>query len=157
MLLAPILLLLLSGCGVYTLNPRGKSSYKTIAVEPFENKTPEFGITDQLTTIIIDAFIADGSMKVVSASNADVILTGTLLDYKREANVFTGTDQVQSYKVLMSFEIALEKGSDQSVIWKENIDEQGLYNANTETEQDGQKRAGDLLVQAILNKTTKSW
>ncbi len=156
-ILLSVIALLLSGCGVYTLNPRGASSYKTIAIEPLDNKTAEFGVTDQLTSIIIDAFIADGSMKVVSAANADVILTGTLLDYKRDFNVFNQSDQVQSYKVTLSFEIELKKGSDQSTIWKENITEQGLYAANTETEQDGQKKAGDLLVQAILNKTTKSW
>jgi hypothetical protein len=150
-------MLFLTGCGVYTLNERGKSSYKTIAIESLDNKTTEFGLTDQLTQIIIDAFIADGSMKVTSSANADVILTGTLTDYKRDVNIFNQSDQVQSYRILLSFEIVLKKGSDQSVIWKENLNEQGTYNANSETEQDGQKRAGDLLVQAVLDKTTKTW
>lgn len=151
------LIFLLSGCGVYTLNPHGKSEYKTIAIETFDNKTSQYGLTDRLTEVIVDAFIADGTLKVVSSANADVILAGTLTRYERVVSIYDKSDKVQQYKVLMDFDVSLKNGRDQSEIWKETMNQEGIFDANTETEENGQTRAGERLVQAILNKTTKSW
>ncbi len=152
-----IFTLFLSGCSVYTLNPRGKSDIKNIAVEPFENKTNEFGLADIITEIVIDAFIADGSLKIVSLDNSDAYLVGTLTRYERVASKFDENDQVEEYKVLMDFEIALKNPKDDSEKWREKITQEGIYNAHDETEEDGQERAGKRLVEAIINKTTKSW
>lgn len=144
-------------CGVYTFNPKGKSDIKTIAVEPFDNKTNEFGLTDRLTEIVIDALIADGSMKVVSAANADALLVGTLTRYERQASVYDANDVVQEYKVIMSFDVALQNAKDQTDIWKQQFTQEGPFSAASQTEEDGQKLAAKRLVEAILNKTTKSW
>ncbi|MEW6052064.1 MAG: LptE family protein [Candidatus Zixiibacteriota bacterium] len=152
-----IFLPLLLSCGVYTFNPKGKSDIKTIAVQPFDNKTPEFGLTDRLTEIVVDAFIADGTLKVVSAANADALLTGTLVRYERVASVYDTSDIVQQYKVIMSFDVALQNPKDQTDMWKEQFTQEGPYEAATQTEEDGQKLAGKRLVEAVLNKTTKSW
>jgi hypothetical protein len=148
---------LISGCGVYTLNPRGKSEISSIAIEPLENKTPEYGLTDRITEIIVDAFIADGSIKVVPASAADAILTGVLTRYQRVVETYDENDQVQQYKVVMDFEITLKKPDGQSDIWKQQMRQEGIYDAATQLEEDGQRLAGQRLVEAVITKTTKSW
>jgi len=145
------------GCGVYSFNPKGKSSIKTIAIEPFENKTSEFGFTDRLTEIVTDAFIKDGNLKVVPSANADAVLIGTLLSYSRAPLRFDLNDQVAEYKVRLEFEVLLRNPQDQSDILKDRFLQEAAYDAVTETEEDGQKRAGEKLVEAILNRTTKSW
>jgi hypothetical protein len=155
--LAACLLIAITGCGVYTFNPRGKSDISTLAVEPFENQTQEYGLTDRLTDVIIDAFIADGNVKIVPPEGADAILTGALLSYERVVEKFDANDQVEEYKVVMDFEIALRNPKDQTEIWKERMTQVGIYNASDETEEYGQQVAGERLVEAVINKTTKSW
>jgi len=147
----------ISGCGIYSFNPKGKSSIKTIAIEPFENKTSEFGFTDRLTEIVTDAFIKDGNLKVVPSANADAVLIGTLLSYSRAPLRFDINDQVAEYKVRLEFEVVLRNPQDQSDILKDRFLQEASYDATTETEEDGQQRAGQKLVEAILNRTTKSW
>jgi len=149
--------LILSGCGIYTLNPKGKSEIQTIAVEPLENETSEFGLADRLTEIIIDALIADGNLKVVSATQADAVLIATLTAYDRVPETFDQNDQVQTYKVRMDFSITLRNNRDDTNFWKEKTRQEGIYDASTEAEEDGQTRAGARLVEMIINKTTKSW
>lgn len=148
---------LVAGCGVYTLNPRGSAEYETIAIEPFENRTSEFGFTDRLTEIVIDAFIKDGSMKVVSTTNAEAILVAVLNRYERLPHTFNEQDQVLQYKVVMDFTVSLRNPKDQSDFFTEQMHVQGIYDAIQQTEEDGQREAGEQLVQAVLNKTTKSW
>ena len=151
------LILMLSGCGVYTFNPRGKSTISTIAVEPFENQTPQYGLADQMTETVIDAFIADGSMKVVASDVAEAILAGTLTRYERLVQEFDESDRVAQYKVQIEFDVALKNPADQSDIWTIQLTLDGVYNADDETEEDGQRLVGEQLVEAVLNKTTKSW
>jgi hypothetical protein len=152
-----MILSLLSACGVYTLNPRGKSSISTIAVEPFENATDQYGLADQVTVTVIDAFIADGSMRVVSADVAEAILVGTLTSYRRAVHEFNEAEQVSRYKVVVGFDISLKDPSDQSDFWNVNLTLDGIYSAEDQTEEDGQADVGRQLVEAVLNKTTKSW
>lgn len=151
------LVILLAGCGVYTLNPAGKSSIKTISVEPFENKTNEFGFTDRLAEIVIDAFIKEGTLRVVPSGKADAALVAVLNRYEKLPFKFDQSDQVEEYKVLLDLQVTLKNPKDDSDIWTEHMTQEGVYNANSETEQDGQQRAGARLVDAILNRTTKSW
>lgn len=149
--------LVLAGCGVYTLNPSGKSSIKTISVEPFENKTNEFGFTDRLTEIVIDAFIKEGTLRVLPSGKADAALVATLNRYEKVPFKFDLSDQVEEYKVVLGLQVSLRNPKDDSELWTERMTQEGVYNASSETEQDGQQRAGARLVEAILNRTTKSW
>jgi hypothetical protein len=151
------LVLLMAGCGVYTFNPSGKSELQTISVETFRNDTRELGLADRVTESVIDALIADGNLKVVASDGADAILVGVLTGYERVVNLFDENDQVQSYKVRMNFMISLVNPEDQSEIWKEAMPQEGIYDAASEVEEDGQRRAAERLVDAIINKTTKSW
>lgn len=146
-----------SGCGVYTFNPAGKSSIKSIAVLPFENQTDQYELTDRLTEIIVDQFIEDGNLKLLPESSADAVLSGVLTRYSRVANIYTETDEVTEYKVLMDFRVTLTDPKDSKEIWTEQMNQEGVFDAVSETEEDGQNRAGARLVEAILNRTTKSW
>ena len=152
-----VMALTLSSCGVYTFNPAGKSSIKSIAIERFENTTVELQLTDQLTDDVIDAFISDGTLKVVPEGVADALLQGTLINYRRAPYRFTSGDVVESYAVTMEFQITLTNPRDKSEIWTERMSQLGTYEVATETEEDAQRDAITLLVEAIINRTTKSW
>lgn len=158
-----LVFLLSAGCGVYTFNPKGKSSIKSLAIERFENQTPEYGLADQMTDVVIDAFIADGNMKVVSLENADAVLSGVLTRYERKPYEYDQNDVVESYYVDMDFEITLKNPRDDSEIWKEKMTQRGVYAVDGEmeegarTEEDARREAIELLVEAVINKTTKSW
>lgn len=155
-LLALVGAFLISGC-FYSMNPRGAITVKSVAIERFQNDTPEFGLADQMTDAIITAFIADGTMKVLPKEQAESVLLGTLTRYQRLPYEYDENDQVSSYAVEMDFDILLKKPANDSLLWQERMSQRGVYNLETETEDLGRQRALELLVQAIINRTTKSW
>ena len=152
-----ISIVILAGCSVYTFNPRGKSTITSIAVQRFENLTSEYGLSDQITDEIIDAFIADGTFKVLPLGDAEAILEGNLVRYDRKPHTYDQNDEVQEYKVEMDFEISLKDPVTDTEIWKERINQIGIYDVEKETEEDGQQKVIALLIETIINKTTKSW
>lgn len=150
------LMMFSSGCGVYSFNPGGSSSIKSIAVNPFENETIEYGLSDRMTDLVVDAFITDGNLKVVPESDADAVLNGTLTNYDRKAYTYDENDIVSQYAIDVIFSITLNDPNGEE-IWKESFTSQGIYEADNETEEDGQSKAAEKLVIDIINRTTKSW
>ncbi len=162
------LILVVAGCGVYSFSSGGKSSIKTIAITQFENKTIESGLSGRMTDLVVDAFIANGSMKVVSESGAEAILVGVLTSYQRNPYTFDESDNVSQYVVKLVFDVTLKKGDVEENIWSETFYSEGYYSTDvalTEdsevkvatTEEEAQAQAVEKLVQDIINRTTKSW
>lgn len=145
------------GCGVYTFNPKGKATISSLAILRFENRTPEYGLTDRITDDIIDAFIADGTFKILPSDAAESILEGVLVRYQRKPYTYDQSDQVQEYKVEMDFDITLKNAADDSQIWSERINQIAIYDVIEETEEDAQQKVIVLLIEDIINKTTRSW
>jgi len=110
-----------------------------------------------MTDIVIDALIEDGTMKVFSSDMAEAVLVGVLTSYERLPHKFDENDQVQQYKVVMIFDVTLSKSSDNTELWRETMRQEGIYDVEGETEEDGRQEAIALLVEAIMNKTTRSW
>lgn len=148
---------LFAACQPYTFNPKGKPTIKSIAIERFQNETAEFTLSDRMTNVIVDRFLADGSIGVVDATTAEAVLSGTLTRYDRRPYEYDQNDQVSKYAVYMDFQVALKKPGEQADIWRDNMNQIGVYTVADETEEDGQNRALELLVQAVFNKISKSW
>ena len=148
---------IISGCFVYSLSPGGKSSIKTIAVNQFENKTIEAGLSGRMTELVVDAFISDGNLKIASSEQADAILDGTMSSYERRPKNFDENDNVTQYAVIIIFDITLKARENEKELWKERFSSEGIYSVDTETEEDGQSRAAERLVLDVINRTTKSW
>ncbi len=126
---------IIAGCG-YTTRSLITSSYKTIYVRPFVNKidiTEETSVArryqtyhplleNDITRRLIDRFILDGNLRLAKEQDADLILSGELIDYRREALRYTGTDNknVEEYRIDIVVNIKLYDTSNQTTLWKED-------------------------------------
>lgn len=82
-LLSLAMLLVLTGCAGYTLGPTLGVQYQTVAVPMFRNKTYRPQLEAQITNGIIKRFQSDGTLRVDSVANADVVVTGEIIRYHR--------------------------------------------------------------------------
>ncbi|MEA3297666.1 MAG: hypothetical protein U9R56_07365 [candidate division Zixibacteria bacterium] len=86
------------------------------------------------------------------------VLMGILTRYKRKPFKYDENDQVESYSITMTFDITLRKPREDSDIWNEIMVQEGVYDIESETgEEDAQQVVIDRLIEAIINRTTKSW
>jgi outer membrane lipopolysaccharide assembly protein LptE/RlpB len=150
-------LALLTGCGVYSFSGSGLTGIRSVAVPQFENRTVEYGIQEDLTAAVIDQLIADNTLKVVALADADAVLRGEIIDYKRVAYTYDKSDNVQEYKVNITVSFALEKKDGKVVLNRNGLLDYGIYSASDESEIEGKARAVDKLARDIVDETTKSW
>lgn len=148
---------LLSACGVYSFNKGGSSEYEALAIERFENSTAEYELADRITDLVIDAFISDGTFQIVPRSAADAILVGSLTGYRTQEYKYDQSDNVESFRLVMDFQIVLKNPKDDSDIWSELITKEAVYDVVDQDEQDAQVEAISRLIDQIITRTTKSW
>lgn len=151
------LALFVAGCGIYSFSSSSLGGVKTVAVPQFENKTVEYGIEGDLTDRVIDRLITDNALKVVALADADAVLHGEIVKYERVAYTYDISDNVSEYRVNIYVNFTLARKGGKSLLERNNMLGFGVYNAASQTEDDGKSAAIDKLAGDIVDQTTKSW
>jgi hypothetical protein len=99
--------LAVAGCAGYRLGPTLGAEYRSVAVPMFRNKTYKPQLEAQITNSIIKRFQADGTLRVESVADADIILTGEITDYRRHQlrSARTDTGAPREYRVSIDAKI----------------------------------------------------
>ncbi len=102
-----LLALLLNGCG-YQLAGTSSSlppHLTTLAIPVFTNSSSEPEIHRELTSAVVDSFIADGRLKIVRQGDASMVMKGNLFHYDLRAVAFGADDFASDYIVKLGVEI----------------------------------------------------
>jgi hypothetical protein len=167
-------LLILSGCG-YTTGSLLPAHLKAINVENFANKIP---LTDEvsdsyryktyrpllevdITRSIIDRFIFDGHLRVVPHKDADLVLEGDLVDFRREPTKYGYDDAIDQYRIAIFVDIRLIDTTTGKVMWSENNFAGSDYYFTTGPQQKSENAAVtgalDDLARRVVERTIEAW
>ena len=145
----------LINCGIYSFSGSTLPSHiKTISVPLLENRTPEFGIDQDLTDALISAITQDNSLKIASSRSADSVLKGTILTVRESAGAYDRNETASGYRVTITIKISFEDIKKRKVLWEENWSHWGSYENDRN---EGIKEAIDKLTTDIINKTVSGW
>jgi hypothetical protein len=137
---------------------------KTIAVPVFQNRTTQPALEQEVTTSIVNRFIRESKLRVVSEDQADLVITGAVTSYKNVVFGFNAQEKAQEYQVAVTLTVTAKDRVKNRELWKDdNLVRTANYyvtEANgqpAQTENDGRSQAVDKLSDAILNKTVENW
>jgi hypothetical protein len=87
-------MLIVAGCAGYRLGPvNGLAAGETsIQVSPFLNRTLQPRLTDAVTTQLRQQVQKDGTFRLASRNDGDIVLSGALIKYSRVELSFTSGD-----------------------------------------------------------------
>jgi hypothetical protein len=96
----------------YRLGPVSHTDHKSVAVPMFRNKTLHPQLEAQITNAIIKRFQADGTLRVDSRDDADVVVTGVIIDYTRDElrSVREDVGTAREYRINITAEIEARDG-----------------------------------------------
>ncbi len=155
-----IFLLLTVGCGVYSFKGQGIANIKSVAVEPFENRTAEFGIRELVTDAVVSRLLADRTLTVASPRNADALLSGTIVSIDEKPLTFHADETVTEYQVTIVLDVKLVKQGVAEPLWQGQLVGIGTYPYKVGTpdgRKDGINKAVDKVVEDLLNRLTSDW
>ncbi len=128
------LLFLTAGCG-YTTRSMISGKYRTIYITPFLNKVD---ITQEaysaskyriyrpmletdITRKVINKYLFDGNLKPVKEGQADLVLKGELIEYRKDPLSYTpDTDDVTEYRINIYVNLSLWDTKENKLVWQEN-------------------------------------
>ncbi len=111
---------LVAGCGY---RRAGKDNpmllgIHTIAVPYFKNDTFEAGIEAIFTTVFTNEFIHSKRLQVVRIDDADVILRGTIKNFREQVISYNQDRKALEYRVFVTLDLSLEKRDSGEILWK---------------------------------------
>lgn len=109
---------MLAGCGyssIGSLDPK----YQTIAVSPFYDKTPEYGLQAPLSEALTRKFIHDSRLRVVKRDEADLLLEGVILSVERRGLTYDRNDETTQSLYVVTAGARLTDLRAGKVLWEE--------------------------------------
>ncbi len=123
-----VLVLLLAGCG-YSTRSLLPSRFRTIYIEPFENKVDYMNTTERKLYIpgmetrvreaVVDRYLFDGNLRIGNKDTADLVLKGQLLSFEREQLSLQPNESVQEYRLRVTVALELVDSVEKQPMWKE--------------------------------------
>jgi len=167
------LLAAVSGCGysVRTLSPY-LSSKDTIYVAPFENTVDYSSESKQknlyiplmevkITNEVTNRFIFDGNLKIDKEENADLVLKGKLLNYRRDVLRYDDNDDAEEYRISITVSLVLWDSATEEEVWVESgfIGDATyfLIGPNATSESSAIDEAVKDLSKRIVDRTIEDW
>ncbi len=155
-------LILLSSCGyriAYHLPP----NIHSIAVPILKNETYQPGIEVPITNQIITKFLRDGSLKVRKERDSDLLLSGKITAYKRNAIAFDpeDSDEPIQYRLYLRLGFILKDLRTNKVLWKiSNLTGKTTYFVTgnySKTESEALREATEDLAQKVVERVVEFW
>jgi outer membrane lipopolysaccharide assembly protein LptE/RlpB len=140
------LVLVLGGCG-YSVRGNLPPHIKTVAVPMFANHTSRPGLETVITRAIVEAFSADGRLRVVAPRDADAVLEGEVVDRQLSSIAFDPKANVQQYRLLITLNVRFRDQRENKVLFEQkSLSEQSDFRvlgsvSDTISEEEGALRA----------------
>ena len=165
---------LVAGCG-YTTRSLLPPSIKKIRVDNFKNlinvaaeqsnirmyRGYRPGMEVDITTAIVNKFLQDGTLKIANEANADIILTGELLDFNMGALRYDANNNIEEYRIKLIVNIEVRYAKTGELMWSEK----GFAGETTYmttgslavSESTAVKAAIDDLARRVVERTIEVW
>ena len=155
------LVLLASGCN-YGLTGGGFPDHiRTIHIETFENETPQFELSQQIFSAMVDRVPSSLGVQVGSRANADALITGSILGYDDVAQNYSASDdgrvQVLQHQVRISVNVRLVDTRENVILWEGRVSGNGQYAPDSQTENEGRRIAIDMIVRDVIDGAQSQW
>lgn len=172
-----VFLVSIIGCG-YAVRSVYVGPYKTICVEPFLNKVDIFSenATDlsqrfrtyyplleaDLRTAVINRFMYDGGLRIAAKDEADLILKGELLEYRRDPLRYENNQEdVAEYRISLLVHLTLSKKGEEKPLWDEpNFVGDATYfttGAQAKSEKSALDNAISDFARRVIERTVENW
>jgi hypothetical protein len=154
------LLLAAGGC-LYGFHGGGlPSDVKTVAVLPFDNRTGEPALTQEVFAALQDAVSGRLGLRQVNEAQADVIVRGEITSYQPDIPLSyqagQGTVEVTRRRVQITVSVEIFNQKLGKALWRQSgLTVDGEYNPPTET--DGRKLALAKLETQVVEGAQSQW
>ena len=156
------LALCIVGCAGYQLGSTLPPHLKTIAVPAFTNQSGELDIEAAVTRATLKEFQRDGTLRVASIDNADIVLEGKIISCEFEAVRYQRGNSLRAEEQRMTVrcEIVATERATGKVICKGTVSGDSTFVSNgdmTTAKRTAMRPAAEDVAHEIVNAVISAW
>ena len=114
-----------SGCAGYKLGPTNGqvAGMRSVQIQPFSNQTMEPRLTDDVSAQLRKALQRDGTYRLASQDDGDIVVSGTIIRYQRYELSFqpNNTLTVRDYRVTLTAQVTARDRSTGKLILNQPV------------------------------------
>lgn len=118
-------LLFLTGCAGYRLGPSNglEAGEKSLQISPFENRTLEPRLTDAVTTQMRKQVQRDGTFRLATHGDPDIIVTGAIIRYARQEVTLASHDvlTVQDFRITLTAQVTARERATGKILFDQPV------------------------------------
>ena len=124
-------------------------------VNPFQNKTIQPRLNDYLSTSLRKNLQQDGTYRINSHNDGDIILSGVIISYVRNALSFQASDVItaQDYEIKMTAQITAQERSTGKIIFNQPVTGRTTLRVNNDLTS-AERQAIPILTDDLAKKAT---
>jgi hypothetical protein len=148
----------LSGCAGYHVGPVNgeRAGARSVQVNPFSNETLEPHLTDAVTTELRRYLQQDGTYRLATHDDGDILLSGVITAYTRQELILNPRDTltIRDYRITITATVTARSRATGEVLFTQPV--KGHTMARVGTDLTGAERQALPLLAADLAKNVKS-
>ena len=146
-------------CGYYSFKGALPSHLKSIAIPLFNDRTPNAGVREDLTNMLVDAFLEDNTLELADEMKADLVLTGSINSITVKPAIVKAGESVSESQLVVKVRVKCEDTVTNKVLYDKNFDDYGLMDENAGLDERDAAIATALeqITDKILNATLGGW
>jgi len=151
---------LLAGCAGYQLGPVNPDAraggVRSIEVLPFNNKTLQPRLGDAVTQALREQLQTDGTYKLVTHGESDIVVTGVISQYNREGVSYlnTSVSSVQNYRIGIVAHVTARERSTGKLLVDKDVNGYTLVSVGSDLAS-AERQSLPLLAQDLAHNTTQ--
>jgi len=118
-------------------------------------------IETEITRNLSNKYLFDGNLRPTEEANADLILKGEVIDFRKDPLRYDNSDNVSEYRINLVVNISLWNKTDNQLIWEENnfTGDTTYFATGAQTKSEDQAVADALadLSRRIVERTVEQW
>jgi hypothetical protein len=131
-----------------------------VEITLFSNQSLEPNVADEITLALSNQVVSGNLLKVVQR-DGDAVINGAVTAYSNTPYTYGASDtrqvSVQQYVVRVAAQVEfLDKKKDET-IYKGAVTGEGIYDLQTQQEQDGKQAAIKELVRRVMENSVQGW
>ena len=151
-----IILLIFIYCSHYSFSGSMNPGIKSIAIPVFDDFSSEFQIREKTTNSVVDKFLTDNNLKVVSLDEADSVLRGTIEKVEDMPVSLREDETAKAFELNIYLKLEYEDRNSKSIIFTKNLRGRGTYSDPSQRDA-GIDEAVEKISTDILNLVISGW
>ena len=143
-------------CSHYSFSGSGNPGINSIAIPVFDDVSSEFQVREKITNAVIERFIIDNTLKVVSEEGSDSILRGTVVKVEDKPVSLKPDETARAFEIYIYIKAEYIDKKSKKVFFQKNIQGRGMY-SNPSERDNGIDEAVEKISQDLLNLVVSGW